>query len=115
MEPLYNRSGRVAAWLQEDVGRIVGLDGRHLAFIARENVYDWRGNHVGWWADGHMRDAEGAVLLWLSTAENLGVSRPARGARPARPPLVPTPPRPVRSVRPAPPARVTRWSSRMPF
>jgi 4-fold beta-flower domain-containing protein len=72
MEPLYDRFGRVRAWLQEDVGRIVSPDGNHLAFIERESVYDWHRNHIGWWADGHMRDAGGAVVVWLATAATSG-------------------------------------------
>ena len=115
MEPLYDKLGRVSAWLQQDVGRIVGLDGQHLAFIEHDSVYDWHGNHLGWWGDGHMRDVEGAVVVWLATAENLEVPRPALGERPARPPLVAVPARPARSIPPVRPVRAARWSNRMPF
>jgi hypothetical protein len=115
MDPLYNKTGQVHAWLQADVARIVGLHGEHLAFVEGKSVYDWHGNHIGWWADGHMRDAHGAVVVWLATAANLGVIRPPVRARPSRPELLAVPARPVRSARPARPVRALRWSSQMPF
>lgn len=114
MEALYDRTGRVYAWLHE-TEKIYGLNGANLAFIADDSVYAWNGTHVGWWQDGHIRDRSGSVALFTADAESLGVARPARSARPAAPARSASPARPARSARPARPAKRTSWAVAMPF
>lgn len=80
MEALYDRTGRVYAWLHE-TGRIYGLNGRNLAFIKDDSVYLWTGAHVGWWQEGYMRDRNGAVGLFTADAESFGLVRPVRSCQ----------------------------------
>ena len=114
MEALYDRTGRVYAWLYEGE-KIYGLNGANLALITDDSVYAWNGAHIGWWRDGHIRDRFGAVALFTADAESLGVARPARSARPAVPARSASPAKPARSARPARPAKQVAWSSAMPF
>ncbi len=116
MEPLYDRQGRVRAWLQEEHGRIISLQGCHLASIEGHSVYDRFGQHIGWWKNGHMRNSRGAVVVWAADAFGLGVIRP---------PLLPPPAEPTaphvaatwqtRSTPPAHPARSASWAVEFPF
>lgn len=115
MTPLYDQNGRVYAWLQDDSGRILSLRGQHLAFIVNDSVYDWSGHHIGWWADGHMRDGHGAVVVFTREASGLGVGRPGLAGTPGRPGIAGIPGRPGLAGRPGRPGRLGAWTSKMPF
>ena len=114
MEALYDGSGRVYAWLDEG-GRIVGLDGNHLAFIEGDTVYNWQGQHVGWWGNGHVRDNAGAVAVFTADADNLGVVKPVKAVKPVQPEKKVVPAKPVKTIKPVRPIRRLSWSRRMPF
>ena len=114
MEALYDRTGAVYAWLHE-TGKIYGLSAENLAFINQNHVYDWTGAHIGWWQDGHIRDAHGAVAVFTAEATNMGVVRPVRAVRPVRPIRAISPVRPIKAVSPVKPVRQLSWSQRMPF
>ncbi len=114
MEALYDRSGRVYAWLDEN-GRIISLRGNHLAFIDDDSVYNWRGKHIGWWRYGHIRESSGAVAVFTADATNLGVVRPVRQVKPVKPVKAIAPVRPVKSVKPVRPVRKLAWAQSIPF
>lgn len=111
MEALYDRSGRVYAWLDEN-GRIISLKGKHLAFIDDGSVYSWRGKHIGWWRDGHIRDSSGAVAVFSADATNLGV---VKHVKPVKPVKAVVPVRPVKAVKPVRPVRKLAWADVVPF
>jgi hypothetical protein len=114
MTALYDDSGSVAAWLHES-GRIYDLDGQNLAFVDGDSVYDWSGNHIGWWQDGHIRDSVGAVAYFTTEAKNLGVFTPFRGFSPFQPFLAFTPFKPFLATKPFRPFNMAAWSSDLPF
>lgn len=114
MEALYNRSGRVYAWL-DDRGRIISLRGKHLAFIHDNSVYSWRGRHIGWWRDGHIRDSAGAVAVFTADATNLGLVKPVRHVKPVKPVKAVAPVKPVRAVKSVRPVRRIAWAENIPF
>jgi len=101
MRPLYDRDGRVAAFLRGD--RIVSIRGDSVGWISDGRVYDYAGQHLGWWDTTHMRGPDGGVVVWLKGAENLGIMlpiplvspmSPADSLEPVRPTPSSTPPRP---------------------
>ena len=114
MEALYDSSGGVYAWLDER-GRIIGLRGDHLAFIDGDSVYNWRGQHVGWWRDGHIRDSSGAVAVFTAGATNLGVVKPVKAVKPVKPVKAVAPVKPVKAVKPVRPVKQLSWSRNIPF
>jgi hypothetical protein len=114
MEALYDGSGRVYAWLDEG-GRIVGLDGNRLAYIEGDSVYNWQGQHVGWWGNGHIRDNAGAVAVFTTEADNLGVVKPVKAEKPLHAVKKVVPVKPVKGVKPVRRIRRPSWSRRMPF
>jgi hypothetical protein len=115
MEPLYGQRGQVYAWLQSDTGRIISLRGQHLAFIVRDNVYNWRGQHIGWWDNGHMRDRRGAVVVFTQEATHLIVGRPGLGGTPGIPGIAGVPGKPGLAGVPGRPGNVGAWSKELPF
>ncbi|RAI42163.1 4-fold beta flower protein [Rhodoplanes roseus] len=115
MEPLYDRQGRVRAWLQAEHARIVSLHGSHLASIDGHSVYASNGQHIGWWKHGHMRNTRGAVVVWASEAFGLGVIRPPQMPSPAEPEAPVVSDWHARATAPAHPARSASWAVEMPF
>lgn len=115
MEALYQRAGRVYAWLDLATGRIYGLRGENLAFLDGDSIYDWHGRHIAWWQDGHIRDHHGAVALFTAGATNLGVVRPVLAVRPTKPVKAVAPVRPVKQVKPLRPVKRLSWSTALPF
>ena len=59
-QTLFDRSGRAQAYIAEDgEGSIYTWDGHAVAYIDGENVFGWRGRHLGWFADGTVYDRSG--------------------------------------------------------
>jgi hypothetical protein len=114
MEPLYNQKGATYAWLHAN-GNVYSLQGAAVAFVEGEGVYNWEGCHIGWWANGHMRDAVGEVCLFTKDAKNTGVVKPVRDLHQQRPLRLETPVRPLKWPRPAKPPNLWSWSKNMPF
>lgn len=115
MEPLYDQNGRVHAWLQEDTARVINLRGQHVAFLRDDNVYDWSGNHLGWWVDGHMRDHRGSVVVFTRDATNLFVGKPGLAGIPGMPGIAGVPGTPGLAGVPGKPGWSGSWTSEMPF
>lgn len=115
MEPLYDRQGRVRAWLEQKHCRIVSLNGTHLASIEGHSVYDSFGTHIGWWKHGHMRDSRGAVVVWASESFGLGVIRPPQMPSPAEPAEPDVKSWHARATTPMHPARSATWAVEFPF
>ena len=111
MTPLYNKHGRVVAFLGLN-NRVIGLNGESKAWInSNGNIHDYRGRHIGWWDGDHMRGHDGGVALWLRGAHNLGVVPPVPSVPPVPPVSSVEPVRPVASVPPIRPVRMLGWSS----
>jgi hypothetical protein len=114
-EPLHARSGEVYAWLDRGAGRIIGVRGAHLAFINGDGVYNWRGQHVGWWQDDHIRDQSGRVALFLRRAKGLGPVLPRIASAPRRPIVAPVPRKPDCLQGPAKAEPSSAWTPAVPF
>jgi len=115
LEPLYNETGDVYAWLDVPRHDIVDRRGKLLAFIDGDSVYNQRGQHIGWWQNWHIRDASGAVALFTKLATSLGVTKPAASARPRQPVIVITAARRMPGFRPLRPPAASVWSTSVPF
>lgn len=114
MEPLFDRHGRVAAFLGER-RRIVSPAGESLGWIhENESVYDYRGGHLGWWDHDHLRAHDGSITLWLREAHDLGVVPPTPAEPPAAPTLRDEPPHPHVGEPPRRPANRRSWSDYAP-
>jgi hypothetical protein len=117
MEPLYDRSGRVYGWIDGRTdGWIVNLDGKHVAFVEGDSVYNRRGQHLGWWLRDHICNHAGEVVVFLRDATGLGVTTPTLGTTPRRPTIETVPTRATRGIRPI---KVTNkramWAQAVPF
>ncbi len=115
LEPLHGRSGEVLAWLDRGAGRIIGPRGAPMAFISEDSIYNWRGQHVAWWEDDHIRDHAGRVALFLRKAKDLGPPPPRMTAAP-RPPIVGAiPSKPAKAAKPDKAEPRPTWAPSLPF
>jgi hypothetical protein len=81
-EPIWNRQGRVAGWLDGD--NIRDRHGKAQAFLYGENVIAYRhGGHRGWFVSGVFRDRRGRAVAFINGAS--GITIPARGGIPGVP------------------------------
>ena len=115
MEPLYERSGEVYAWLEVESGRIINLRGKHVAFLGGDSIYSWSGRHLAWWRGDHARDHDGRVVVFTRKARGLGPVLPALGSMPPRPTLAAAPPKPARASKPGEPGASKSWALTLPF
>lgn len=105
MEPIFDRQGEVAGWLERSV--IYAADGRPRAFIRGKAVYSFAPEHRGWFMDGYLRDDHGAAVAWTRRAEGSPPRPPMRllpacpylqfASLPMLPPLPPLRPTPART------------------
>jgi len=109
MTPLHGKKGQVVAFLA-DGGRIVSLKGKSLAWISGENVYNYTGDHLGWWADGFLLGPDGGVMAWQTREGNRRVNLPHPHPPPTPPLASPEPARPALKDPPFKPADKLDWS-----
>ena len=103
VQPIYDRSGRVVAWLSDS--DIYNLRGRHSAVLhGGQDVHGHRGQHLGVLDSGLFRDHRGRVVAFLKGARG-GPVLPVAQVAPVRPVRSV---RPVRAVRAVPPVRAVR-------
>lgn len=112
-EPLYDRNGRVAAFILSR-SRIVTPQGRSVAWVRERSIYDYQGGHLAWWYGDHIRDHSGQLMYWLRGAST-GLVHPI----PQIPPIpgIPSiePIKPIPSIPPMKPMRRLSWSqNRLP-
>ena len=97
MEPIYDRSGAVVAWL--DGGTIYDRSGQPRAFAKRDAVFTFSSRYVGRYQKGFFRDrwrnavafTEGAAGGPPLPLKHLTPQRPLKGLKPL-PPVTPVPP-----------------------
>lgn len=105
--PLFGKKGQAVAFLVEGQG-IISLKGKRLAWISGENVYNYAGDHLGWWIEGNLIGPDGGVMAWQTRAA--GVTLPYPVLPSSVPTPSPEPPRPVPAVPPIKPPDKFGWS-----
>ena len=69
----YNRKGSPVAYT-EDNRNIFFFNGKPIAYIDEDHVYNYENKHLGYYKDGWIRDNEGYCLLFNEKAKD-GPSR----------------------------------------
>jgi hypothetical protein len=109
MTPLHGKKGQVLAFLA-DGERIVSLKGKSLAWISGENVYNYVGDHIGWWDDGFLLGPDGGVMAWQARVASIRVNLPYPLPATTPPVASPEPVRPLPSPPPTKPPDKLDWS-----
>ncbi|RJR29204.1 hypothetical protein C4564_02590 [Candidatus Microgenomates bacterium] len=61
IDVIYNRFGKPIYRMLND-GRLVYFDGRNGGLWVKNNLYNYRGKHVGWYEGGLVRDHQGRIV-----------------------------------------------------
>jgi hypothetical protein len=56
---LFNKSGKPVAYIAEDGETVYLWDGRPVAYVWEDKVYDWNGRQLGWFNNGTVFDIYG--------------------------------------------------------
>jgi len=111
MEPVFDKSGQVVAWLRGD--HLIDPRGRHVAFLRNNWVLSYRGTYLGRLYSAWFRDLAGAAVGFVRGAPGLPAA-PATGdppppPNPELPPVPPLVPLPPSATRPMPIWSRTSW------
>jgi hypothetical protein len=115
IEIIYDQYGTPVLRLFRN-GRLVGFDGRSIGFVSSDkSVYDYSGNHKGWYSDDILRDHSGNCSGFGSAPSGTHPLLPIKKI--PRIPSIPNiePIRPVRSIPPIPPIPSFAWSRLSPI
>ena len=94
----YDRSGRPVAYSDDGIN-IHRFSGHAIGHIHEESIYDYSGKHLGWFADGWVRDPSGRCVMFTDEAKGgplipwtskqptkiVKQNPPAKGVRKAKP------------------------------
>lgn len=97
-------------------GRIVDFDGLSIGFIFETHVYDYNGNHRGFFEEGILRDHDGCVVGYSDNVTSL--IHPPLHLRQLLPPRLSEelePLRPFMEIPPLKPLYKYEWSSVSPY
>lgn len=78
----YDNMGRPVAYT-DDNGHIFMFEGQPVAYLHGNSVYSFRGQHLGWFSDGWIRDERGACVLFSGAASG-GPLRPLKQLKPLK-------------------------------
>lgn len=76
----YDRSGRATAYSEDGV-HVYLFSGEPVAYLNAEALYSYRGELMGWFEDGWLRDKDGRCIAYSDQATG-GPLQPVKGARP---------------------------------
>ena len=59
METLYGSKGEAVAYIDDDAKSIYLFNGRPVAWLSEDRVYDYGGKYLGWYEEGWVYDRTG--------------------------------------------------------
>lgn len=69
---LFNSDGKAIAYVADDDDLTIYLwSGKPVAYVSGENIYGFNGKHLGWWANGIIRDHDGNAIGGTKNAINI--------------------------------------------
>jgi hypothetical protein len=107
---IFNRYGEPILRLLSN-GRLVTFSGQSIGFLDGENLYTYKGKHVGWFELGIVRDHRGAVVgFGLKPTDSTMPFLPYRQWIPYRGYVGYEPYRPYKGYAPYKPFKLYSWS-----
>ncbi len=61
-----DKNGRAVFWVAEDNTRLIDERGTSHGLVQGEHIFDFNGEHRGWYLDGLLRDMNGKVVAFWS-------------------------------------------------
>lgn len=79
----YDRHGYPIAYM-EDGEHIFLFDGSPVAYVYDNAVYTFRGEHIGWFENGWVRDLSGRCAFFTEEATGSGPAKPVKRVKPVK-------------------------------
>lgn len=105
----YDRSGNVVAYSDDDV-HIFLFSGEPIAYLDADALYSYRGELMGWFEDGWLRDKDGRCVAFSEQASG-SPTQPEKRRRPKQSLKQPLPLQQHRDPRSLRPMHSNAWSS----
>ena len=105
----YDRDGTAVAY-SDDREHIYLFSGEPVAYLDDDAIYSYRGDLLGWFEDGWLRDKDGRCLAFAEPASG-GPQRPAKKAKPYQSPKLSAPIPERRDPRTLRPIHSNAWST----
>jgi hypothetical protein len=115
MDPMYDQSGCIRAWLTMKGPWLVSCAGRRLAYLAEDSVYDLSGQHVGWWAPQKILDHGGHLVLVGPDVPSYKIELTARALQQRKPRPHGMRVEPILGKKPPKAVEFPRWSNATVF
>ena len=115
MRALYDRTGHVGIWLDENEQWLLDLHGNALAFVHDGSIYDLKGRHVAWWRGDRIQDHHGNVVYVTCDVQYLHTLNVLRRLGPLPPTEKIMPMRPMLGLRPLEPLTSGQWADQQSF
>lgn len=110
MVDFYDRGGNAVAYC-EDGENIYTWDGRPIAFLKSEKIFNYSGKLIGRFENGWFRDRDGKCLLFTAQAQG-GPVTPVKKVKPVKGVKRVKPVKPVTEVPPVKPVNSLSWSNK---
>jgi len=111
IDVIYNRFGEPIFRVLTD-GRIVTFAGKSAGFIEGDNLYNYKGKHVGWFSEGLVRDHHGHVVgFGENVTDSIHPFLPFKQFKPFRHFIQFEPFRPFKQFEPFRPFKSFGWSN----
>lgn len=111
VDVIYDRYGKPVFRLLDN-GRLVRFNGSSAGFLVDNNLYDYRGRHVGWYSEGLVRDHHGHVVgFGKNVTDNVHPFLPFKQFKPFAGFVQFEPFRPFLSFEPFRPFKSYAWSN----
>jgi len=104
----YDKSGEPIAYAEDDRS-IYLFSGKPVAYLYDDSVWSYDGGHLGWFADGLVRDSSGNTVYFTEHA-NGGPLRPLKALRPMKGLKELKPMKSLRELKPLRPLFTPEWS-----
>ena len=105
----YTSSGKPYAY-SEDGEQIYTFSGLPLGYLYQDSIYNYQGDHIGYFSNGLLRDRLGRVALFTNET-SAGPTQPSKKMSPSREMKQPLPEKAHRSEPSKRPMNRMQWSS----
>jgi hypothetical protein len=109
LSEFFDRNGNAIAYIP-DGENLYTWQGKPVAFLRGDRIFNYRGKLIGWFQDGWFRDRQSKCMLFTPEAQG-GPVKPVRKVKPVKSVRSVRPVKPVTEVPPVQPVKTLSWSS----
>jgi len=105
----YNRNGNPLCYC-DDNEHIYTFNGEPIGYIYKNSLYNYVGNHIGWFENGWIIDPSGHYLFYCEDASG-GPMKPMKKMKPMKSMKKMKPMKSMKEMKKMKPMKSTKWSN----